>query len=97
VQINVSSHDDVHARELKIAVPCWMLDDVACSSVVVQDTPQLHIESLLSLRQLVDQFASAASERQSEPHGNNAKGDRHAEANSATHLEAAAETKVTRL
>lgn len=85
--------DDANARELKIAVPCWMLDQTACSVVVVQEKPRLRIEALLQLRGLVDRLVSAVAERQPESHGSNAKGDRHATKNrSAAHDKAASKT-----
>jgi hypothetical protein len=101
VQVDVNARDeaiasDANARELKIAVPCWMLDELACSAVLVQKTPALQIEALLRLRILVDQLASAVSERKPESHGNNAKGGRHAEDNSAAHQKAASQTTDAR-
>ena len=97
VQVDVNARDkantsDANARELKIVVPCWMLDESACSAVLVQQTPVVQIEALRRLRNFVDQLASAVSERKPESHGNNSKGGRHAEDNWAAHHKAASQT-----
>jgi len=96
VRVDVNAHDDaiasvdVTGRELKIVVPCWMLDEAACSLVVVREKPLLEFQALLRLRRLVDQLATAVGECDPGSHGSNTKGDCHATNNSQTAIHDAA-------
>jgi hypothetical protein len=72
-------HDDKNSDdpELRVVVPCWMLDQAACSAVVVRDTPRINIDALNHLRQLVDQFAKTSGQENGDSVPMTAKGDRH--------------------
>jgi hypothetical protein len=63
--------------ELRISVPVWMLDEAACSAVVVCEQPAIELSSLKDLRKLVDQLAKTTSQDNGSSGSMMAKGDRH--------------------
>ena len=50
--------------ELRIVVPDWMLDETACSKVMVSDMPQIELQAILRLRELVDRLTGSTGEDQ---------------------------------
>jgi hypothetical protein len=41
-------------ENLRIAIPCWMLDEACCRAMVVEKQPRIGIAALVQLRDLVD-------------------------------------------
>ena len=41
-------------ENLRIAIPCWMLDEARCRDMVIEKQPHIGIAALLQLRDLVD-------------------------------------------
>lgn len=48
--------DSQGTSELRIVVPEWMLDEVACMRMQVREKPQIQLQAILQLRSLVDQL-----------------------------------------
>ena len=63
--------------ELRIVVPGWMLDETACSMIIVRDKPQIQLQALVQLRELVDQLVLPTGEGHGDSGSIEAKGDRH--------------------
>lgn len=47
--------DSQGAPELRMVIPDWMLDEVACMRMEVQEKPQIQLQAILHLRALIDQ------------------------------------------
>jgi hypothetical protein len=63
--------------ELRIVVPCWMLDQAACMSILPLDQPKVEINALVRLRTLVDELAKTSGGQYLDSGSITAKGDRH--------------------
>jgi hypothetical protein len=68
---------DADDAELRIAAPCWMLDEAATAHLVLCDRPRIDLAALVRLRQLVDQLAGDAGQGHGASSLIVAKGDRH--------------------
>ncbi len=42
------------AADLRLMVPCWMLDQDYCRSLVSEQKPRIAVEALVGLRTLID-------------------------------------------
>jgi hypothetical protein len=40
-------------KDLRLAVPCWMLDEEWCRAMVVEEKPRIAVEALVALRDLL--------------------------------------------
>jgi hypothetical protein len=63
--------------QLRISVPCWMLDEAACVKVVVDDVPRIEVDALVRLRRFLDQLGTASGGETSISGLMMAKGGRH--------------------
>jgi hypothetical protein len=63
--------------QLRISVPCWMLDEAACASIVSRDVPRIDGDALVSLQGLLDQLGMPSGQPHAESGSMMAKGDRH--------------------
>ena len=77
VLVRVEPFDDEpsDSPDLRIVIPCWMLDQTACHSVRLCDKPVIQLSALLQLKQLVSDLADSPTQ----PHlerSSNAQGDR---------------------
>jgi len=59
VIVRIEQHDGEDDEELRINIPCWMLDEQACSRLIVDvrsdmNCGRVSIDALLRLRILVD-------------------------------------------
>jgi len=79
VLVRIFPADELDDVELGIVVPCWMLDEAACTRVVLREKPLISIHAILQLRTLVDQFAPKRQKHHSESHSSHASGDQDAE------------------
>jgi hypothetical protein len=83
VRIEHAASETADDSELRIVVPNWMLDELACSKVVVRDTPQIELQALWRLRELADRLEASTGagqptgEEQDDSSSLRAKGDRH--------------------
>jgi hypothetical protein len=50
---------------LRIAMPCWMLDEVLCQSMTLEGRPRVAVDALRLLRDLVDLRAASPGEKDS--------------------------------
>jgi hypothetical protein len=50
---------------LRIATPCWMLDEVLCQSMTLEERPRIAVDALRLLRDLVDLQAALPGEKDS--------------------------------
>jgi len=50
-------------EDLRIVIPCWMLDEPFCQSLTLEERPRIGIEALRRLRRLVDEQLSASNEK----------------------------------
>jgi hypothetical protein len=71
------SQPESEDSELRINVPCWMMDSAACGKVQLSDQPRIDVDALCKLRRLVDQFFKASSNAKGSSGPMMAKGDRH--------------------
>ena len=78
VLVRVLSKEQDSQCDLKIVVPCWMLDPDACSRVVVKDKPLIGLQALVRLRGLVDQFDPCSTEHHPDSRPNHATGAKRA-------------------
>jgi hypothetical protein len=87
---NESDNED---SELRVNVPCWMLDRAACANVQLAERPRIDVDALLRLRKLIDQLAKTSGEARAESGSMMAKGDRHetSDSTAARATEAASE------
>lgn len=46
--------------QLRINVPCWMLDEAACASVVHVDVPRIAVDALVRVRTFLDQLTKTS-------------------------------------
>jgi hypothetical protein len=84
----LDDESDNEDAELRINVPCWMLDQAACANVQLADRPRIDVAALLRLRRLLDQLAKTSGEGSGKSGSMTAKGDRH-EASDSTPAPAA--------
>lgn len=93
VRIEPDESDPPDAAELRIVVPCWMLDETVCSMIEVREKPQIQLRALVQLRELIDQLIMPAVQAPDESGFMEAKGDRHETRNEtqAAHPDAASE------
>ena len=79
--------------QLRISVPCWMLDEAACAKVVVGDVPRIEVDALMRLRRFLDQLGKTSGGEPSVSGVMMAKGDRHEfpATTQATHRDAPSE------
>lgn len=47
-------------QDLRVAIPCWMLDDECCRIVVVEEQPRIVVEALMAVGALVEEQALIA-------------------------------------
>ena len=64
-------------EDLRIAVPCWMLDALCCRSMVIEEQPRISIDALVQLRDLIDRQALLAGEKDNAHGSMVAKENRH--------------------
>jgi hypothetical protein len=93
----LDNEPDDEDSELRINVPCWMLDQGACANVQLSQQPRIDVEPLLRLRRILDQLAKTSGKGSRKSGPIMAKGDRHESRNSiqTTVAEAAAEATNT--
>ena len=48
--------DSHEVPELRIVIPDWMLDEVACMQMQVREKPQIQVQAIIQLRNLIDQM-----------------------------------------
>ena len=41
-------------EDLRLMIPCWMLDEICCQAVVVEKQSRIAVEALVGLRALID-------------------------------------------
>ena len=41
-------------EDLRLMIPCWMLDEICCQAVVVEKQSRIAVEALVWLRTLID-------------------------------------------
>ncbi len=41
-------------EDLRLMIPCWMLDEGCCRAVVVEKKPRIALEAFVALRDLID-------------------------------------------
>ena len=73
VQMQLAAEHD----RIQFVVPCWMLDESVCASMMVAEKPVIAITALLRLRELVDQSVITTSQDSEVSSPMMAKGDRH--------------------
>jgi hypothetical protein len=56
VSVEGDRSDSQGEPELRIVIPDWMLDEVACMRMQVREKPQIQLQALLQLRNLIDQL-----------------------------------------
>jgi hypothetical protein len=74
---SINDESDVADSPLRVNVPCWMLDQVACASIVTSEVPRISIAALMQLRKYLDQMGNMSSQVELESVSMMAKGDRH--------------------
>ena len=89
VRVERAEDESADDSELRIVVPDWMLDELACSKVVVRDKPQIELQALLRLGEVVDRLQAPTDDQptgqeRDDSSSLKAKGDRH-ETRIATH------------
>jgi len=52
--------------DLRLMVPCWMLDEGCCQAVTVEKKPRISVDALFELRALLDSQGMLAGKRDSE-------------------------------
>jgi hypothetical protein len=62
---------------LSIATPCWMLDEMYCRAMTLEEKPRIAVDALQQLRGLVDLHMASAGKKGSACGFMAAKGDRH--------------------
>jgi len=80
---------------LRIATPCWMLDDVWCRAMRLEEQPRISVDALLLLRDLVDLQVASPSENDSVCGLMVIKGDCHEPATSGSVIETSADSAST--
>ncbi len=75
-----AAHHLVRLRDdVQLAIPCWMLDPIACGHCPDADHPRIGIAALLELRRLLDHQPLFHAEADSTTEGNSIpQGDPHA-------------------
>jgi hypothetical protein len=63
--------------DLRIVVPCWMLDEGCCAAMVVEERGRIAVEALVALRCLVDGQGLSAGGRRGGCDSLMAYGDNH--------------------
>ena len=74
VRVEPSNGEPSDSPDLRIVIPCWMLDQTACHRVRLCDKPVVPLSALLQLRQLADDLAGSSTQRHPE-RSSNVKGD----------------------
>lgn len=64
-------------NDLRIAVPCWMLDQTKCDAAVLRDRPRFDVDALRRLRELVDLQSFISDDDHDSAQARYVKGDRH--------------------
>jgi len=64
-------------EDLRLLIPCWMLDESCCRGVAVQNQPRIALEALVGLRALIDEQSMLTGGGDAESDLIMANGERH--------------------